>query len=82
MKGIIERCPNIIDNPWDDIEIHGCVEVQEGFVEQVEDEDAQFFTCYVHYPEMGVDWISDHPTRKDAEEFREWILGLSKMYQP
>src|ERR1700728_5246549 len=57
--------------PFDAYEIHGCIQITENghtWIEQCEDNEAQFFTLYGHIPNQGVDAIGDFKTRELAEE--------------
>lgn len=61
--------------PYDAYEIHGCKEFDGGFVEQVEDGEAEFWSLYGHIPNQGVECIGDFKTRRRAEEILQRITG-------
>lgn len=51
--------------------IHGVAEIEPGIFDEVADSEAQCFGLYeVSQTEQGrgLDWVSDHPTRADAEQ--------------
>ncbi len=61
--------------PYDAYEIHGCKEYEAGFVEQVEDSEAEFWSLYGHIPNQGVECIGDFKTRCRAEEILQRITS-------
>lgn len=71
--------PNCTDSdaPFDDYEVSGCREDENGSVEQCDDEEAQFFSLYGHTIGIGVTCIGDYATRKDAEHFEARIRGAN-----
>ena len=61
----------------DAVEVHGCIEIENGVVEQ-SDDNPSFYGVYAHYAHSaendrenlhGLDWIADFPTEAEAEEF-------------
>ena len=71
-----------INTPIDEIEIHGCKDIDgRGTIEQCPDEEAEFFTLYVHYKGGGLDAIFDCTNLRTASETRELLLLLIKNYQ-
>ena len=60
--------------PFDAYEIHGCKDY-DGFVEQVEDDEAEFWSIYGHIPGQGLECIGDFKTRPAAEEVLQCIEG-------
>lgn len=60
--------------PFDAYEIHGCKDFG-GFVEQVPDQEAQFWSLFGHIPNQGLKCIGDFETRKQAEEILQRIIG-------
>lgn len=64
--------------PFDDYEIHGVREHDEGtgkYCEQVPDEDAAFWSLYGHIPGQGLECIGDFKSRQHAEEVYRRITG-------
>lgn len=64
--------------PFDAYEIHGCRDFG-GYVEQVPDTEAQFWSLYGHIPGEGLECIGDFSSRAAAEEIRQRITGSSQM---
>ncbi|MCA9457526.1 MAG: hypothetical protein KC587_12750 [Nitrospira sp.] len=60
--------------PFDAYEIHGCKDY-DGFVEQVEDDEAEFWSIYGHISNQGLECIGDFKTRRAAEEVLKRIEG-------
>ena len=60
--------------PFDTYEIHGCKEYCNA-VEQVAEEEAQFWSLYGHIPGQGLECIGDFKTRNHAEEVLSRIIG-------
>ena len=57
--------------PFDDYEIHPCIELHENghtWVEQCEEHEAQMWSVFGHIPNGGVECIGDFKSRKLAEE--------------
>lgn len=61
----------------DAIEVHGCIEIESGVVEQ-SDDNPSFYGVYAHYARIpendrenlcGLDWIADFDTKAEADEF-------------
>lgn len=65
--------------PYDGYEIHGCKDYG-GFVEQVSDAEAEFWSLYGHIPGQGVECIGDFKTRQHAEEVRQRITGRNPVH--
>ena len=63
---------NII--PFGGYEIHGCKDFG-GFVEQVPDAEAEFWSLFGHIPGQGLDCIGDFTSRRHAEEIVARITG-------
>lgn len=71
--------PNGI-TPFDDYEIHGIREFNNGdhpFCEQVSDQDAQFWSLFGHIPDQGLECIGDFTSRQAAEIVLARIRGTS-----
>lgn len=64
--------------PFDAYEVHGCRDFG-GFVEQVTDDKAQFWSLYGHIPGEGLECIGDFSSRAAAEEICQRITGGSQM---
>lgn len=62
-----ERSNGQLPTPYDEYEIHGVIEVDRA-CEQVDDNQAQFWSLFGHIPGQGVQCIGDFGTRKHAEE--------------
>ena len=64
---------------FDYLEVHGCVELGGGFVEQTtEDSEANFFSLYGHYPLGGLESLADFSCRAKAEQFAELFKNKFK----
>jgi hypothetical protein len=67
-----------LPTPYDAYEISGVREYgsrPDGFCEQVDDADAQFWSLYGHIPGEGLECIGDFKTRQHAEEVYARITG-------
>ncbi len=60
---------------FDRYEVHGCKDDGCGFVEQVPDDEAEFWSLYGHIPEGGLDCIGDFNSRESAEGIMQRITG-------
>jgi hypothetical protein len=60
--------------PFDAYEIHGCRDFN-GSVEQVPDDEAQFWSLYGHIPGAGLECIGDFVSRAAAEEIVQRITA-------
>lgn len=64
---------------FDNVEVHGCREFKEqGYTEQCDDKDAQFWSVYVHIPDLGVMCIADCDTKELAEQLQTLLLLTAK----
>jgi hypothetical protein len=71
-----DAAPEIVR--FDDYEIHGVSEFDDDgrkFCEQVDDDEAQFWSLYGHIAGQGVECIGDYKTHEHAEEVYARITG-------
>jgi len=70
----------------DAIECHYCNFLdREGGVEECDSDHAQLISVYLHKPEGGIEWITDHFDGKDAARIIRWISNrfeLPVIHQP
>jgi hypothetical protein len=61
----------------DAVEVHGCIEIENGVVEQ-SDDNPSFYGVFAHYARIpendrenlyGLDWIADFATEAEAQAF-------------
>lgn len=71
---------------WDSVEVHGCKVSHDAqgneLVEQVGDEEAEFFTVYLHDVAGGIYSVADLKTRQLAEALADLIQWSAANYQP
>ena len=80
MKAEITNARNV--QPWDDIEVHGCRDIDgKGTIEQ-DDDNPQFFSVYLHYIGAGLEWVSDHKIKEEADRFASMLLSIARNYKP
>lgn len=79
MKGIIFFPTNILGK-FNELEVHPCMEVEPGIIEQVEPEDAEFWSVYIRYDPTqnkdnfgGLDCIADCGTKEEADGLVEFL---------
>lgn len=67
--------PQRLVEPWDNLEIAGCKQDNDGNVYRLDDatEEPDFWTIYVHQVDGGVMAIADVPTEKHADDLAELI---------
>ena len=70
---------HLLQIPFSHYEVNGCAEFTDPqgikFTEQVEEDDAQFFSLYGNIPFQGLECIGDFKTREAAEIVLRRITG-------
>ena len=64
---------------WTNTEVHGCKD-NGIFTEQVDDDEADFFSVYVRLSWGGLECIADLATRAQAEELARTIERIAPGY--
>lgn len=76
----IDFHPNSELKQWDNIEIHPCKVYKENdkeFWEQCEENEAQFYSVYIHLIDGGLQCIADFTTKELAERFARTLRTLT-----
>lgn len=63
--------------PLDAIEVHGCMLVDNGAVEQTSDEFAQFYSVYAHLRDGGLVCVADCSTRDAANALKDLLYKVA-----
>lgn len=78
----LDFTPEPAKGEWDAVEVDACIEEDGSVTSGVNDEEAQFFSVYLHQVTGGVQCVADLPTRKLAEQLAELITNAAKSYKP
>lgn len=74
--------PDSVPAQWDDIEVHGCAVVaDDGSVETVDDDQAEFWSVYLHDVNGGVQCIADLETSEQASAFANLLEVIVKNHK-
>lgn len=72
---------------FDNFEVHGCKEFSSGkspfkesYVEQVDDDEAEFWSVYIHIVGGGLECIADCPTKEIALSLTNLLEACCKRY--
>lgn len=66
---------NVPEKPFNAFEVHGCTDFGNG-IEQVDDEEADFFSVYLHTVSNGLECIGDFQNRDAANRFVDLLTNI------
>jgi len=71
---------------WDDVHVSGCknfhaIDHDDTWAEQVDDDQAEFWSVFLHDVNGGVFCVADVPTKKQALLLSHLILSAALSYQ-
>lgn len=79
---ITQFYPKAAEDHWDDVEVHAvwCEDGTDTCEPCDKDEDATFFSVYLHQLEGGIQCVADLPTREAAESLAELLRESVKTH--
>ncbi len=72
-----EFYPNQALSPWNDIEVHPIIELEEGVCEVIQEGKESFWSVYLHQLDGGIKCIADVKSKIEAEILAELIHNCS-----
>lgn len=67
------------ETPFDAIEVHPVAQVEPGVFEVCDEQQADMWSVYLHFPGAGLECIADCESRKAAEDLQTMLLLAGKL---